>query len=499
LDYKRNDNIGIPEGITSRIQSGRMIENSLPWLVMLAYAVVVWRLAPKRASVAGFFSGGSEKGTPPGLWLLAASAGISWIFTKSITNAAGLAQAFGLSGSIGYATYYLSFLTAGIAIYIIRTRAGDASLPAFLNRKYGAACAGLFIAAIAIRLFNEVWSNTKVAGLYFGTEGSSGYWIAVILVTAFTVFYSWRTGLRGSLLTDGGQMILAAVLLGGVMIFLLPEFSARGLPEFTPAASAAGWTFAGLAFVQVFSYPFHDPVLTDRAFITDPKTMLKGFVLAGIIGGGFIFLFGFIGIYGKLEGLGGNPSLTVPAGFGVVMLLIVNAIMMTSAGSTLDSTFASTAKLSARDWPGATGAPTERQFWTGRRALIVIAVLGNLPLLSIYMGAKAGPAIIAATTISGTMVMGLAPIFLLAFLPGAGRLSFHLAFWPGILFGAALTLEGATGVQIFPAWVDLGTGRYADDFGVNLYGLALCTAGFVTGCLIPRRAKAAFGPEPRTV
>lgn len=78
-------------------------------------------------------------------------------------------------------------------------------------------------------------------------------------------------------------------------------------------------------------------------------------------------------------------------------------------------------------------------------------------------------------------------------------MSFHLAFWPGILFGVGLTLEGATGAAIFPAWVDLGAGRYADDFGVNLYGVILCTAGFVIGCLIPERVKGAFGPEPRTV
>ena len=63
----------------------------------------------------------------------------------------------------------------------------------------------------------------------------------------------------------------------------------RNLPRL---ASVAGWTFAGLAFVQAFSYPIHDPVLTDRAFITDPKTMLKGFFLPGLIGGGFIFLIG---------------------------------------------------------------------------------------------------------------------------------------------------------------------------------------------------------------
>jgi SSS family solute:Na+ symporter len=102
-----------------------------------------------------------------------------------------------------------------------------------------------------------------------------------------------------------------------------------------------------------------------------------------------------------------------------------------------------------------------------------------------------GPAVIAATTISGTMVIGLAPIFLLAFLPGSGPRSFHLAFWPGILFGIGLTIEGAAGVSLFPAWVDVGVGRYADDLGVNIYGLAICTAGFLLGCLFSGRETSA--------
>jgi solute:Na+ symporter, SSS family len=458
-----------------------------PWLVMLAYGLIVWQFAPRRVSLKGFFFGseGEEvKGSAPGLWLLVASAAISWIFAKSIANAASLAQDFGISGSIGYAFYYLSFLVAGVVIYIIRTKGGDKSLPAFLIRKYGGFCAKLFVAAIAIRLFNEVWSNTKVVGLYFGAEGSAGYWIAVAAVTGFTVYYSWRAGLRGSLLTDGGQMILASILLVGILLFVMPEIASRGLPKMPEATSMAGWTFAGLALVQAFSYPFHDPVLTDRGFITSPKVMLKGFILAGFLGGGFIFLFGFVGIFGQLEDLGGNPSLAVPASFGITMLLIVNAIMMTSAGSTLDSTFASTAKLAARDFSGVKGEPTTRQLSIGRRAVIIIAVLGNLPLFSLYLGAEIGPAVIAATTISGTMVMGLAPIFMLAFLPGAGRWSFHLAFWPGIVFGVIMTLEGAMGIQIVPAWIDIGVGKYADDLGVNLWGVGICTLGFLTGCVI---------------
>ena len=79
-----------------------------------------------------------------------------------------------------------------------------------------------------------------------------------------------------------------------------------------------------------------------------------------------------------------------------------------------------------------------------------IALLGNFPLLSIYLGDGVYPAIIAATTISGTMVMGLAPIFPLSFLPSAGPVSFHLAFWPGLAFGVIKTVEAAAGTPIFP-------------------------------------------------
>jgi len=178
----------------------------------------------------------------------------------------------------------------------------------------------------------------------------------------------------------------------------------------------------------------------------------------------------------------------VPASLGLPMLLIFNAIMLTSAGSTLDSTFASTAKLTALDWPNRGGTPEARQRRLGRNALIVIAVVGNLPLLTVYLGDGAGPAIIAATTISGTMVMGLAPIFLLAFIPSAGAASFHLAFWPGLLFGVLKTIEAATGSQIFPDWINIGGGKYADDLGVNVYGLMVCTAGYLAGAVLFRRA-----------
>lgn len=474
-----------------------MIAHTLTWVLLAGYGGVLFYLVrqttPQKVSAPEFFEGQSSQGEAPGLWLLVASAAISWIFAKSIDNAASLGQAFGLLGGIGYAIYYLSFFTAAIALYFLRTRGGFRSIPEFLVSKYGKVCSRLFLLAIAIRLLNEVWSNTKVFSLYFGPEGSGGYWIAAAVVTLFTVYYTLLGGLRSSLLTDGAQMVLAAVLLVAILVTLGPGLVQTGLPVVDSDTRLAGLTFCGLAFVQIFSYPFHDPVMTDRAFITGPRTMVKGFLWAGVISGGFILLFSSVGLYARAFGVEGTPSLAVPALFGLPMLLIFNAIMLTSAGSTLDSTFSSVAKVGARDWFHRKGAPTEGQALLGRWWIIAIALLGNLPLLSIYMGDRVGPAIILATTISGTMVMGLAPIFLLAFLPRAGALSFHLAFWPGLLFGVLRVAENVMGAPIFPDWISLGSGRYAIDLGVNVYGLLLCTAGYIVGATILGRKREKLG------
>ncbi|MGF1512330.1 MAG: Na+/proline symporter [Elainellaceae cyanobacterium] len=467
-----------------------MLTTTLTWTLLAGYGFFIYRVVqrttPNKASALAFFQGraGEQR---PGLWLLVSSAAISWIFAKSIDNAASLAYAFGIAGGIGYAIYYLSFVTAAGAIYFIRTRGGYRSLPEFLVARYGPLCAKLFLVAIAVRLLNEVWSNTKVFSLYFGAEGSAGYWLAAALVTLFTVYYSLLGGLRSSLLTDGAQMLLAAVLLVIILVSIGPGLVNEGLPAVDPPTRWAGLTFCGLAFVQIFSYPFHDPVLTDRGFITSPRRMVRGFVLAGLVSGGFILLFSAVGLYALRFGLEGRPTLVVPALFGLPMLLVFNSIMLTSAGSTLDSTFSSVAKLAGRDWANRQGSPTESQATVGRWAMVAIAVLGNLPLLSIYLGDRLGPAIISATTISGTMVMGLAPIFLLAFLRG-GTLSFHLAFWPGLLFGVLRVVENAAQVAIFPAWISLGAGKYAEDFGVNVYGLLLCCLGYLVGAwLMPAR------------
>jgi hypothetical protein len=51
----------------------------------------------------------------------------------------------------------------------------------------------------------------------------------------------------------------------------------------------------------------------------------------------------------------------------------------------------------------------------------------------------------------------------------------------GLANGILRAVEGTTGTPIFPVSLQLGAGRYAVDLGVNLYGPALCTAGYLLG------------------
>jgi hypothetical protein len=109
----------------------------------------------------------------------------------------------------------------------------------------------------------------------------------------------------------------------------------------------------------------------------------------------------------------------------------------------------------------------------GSLTMVAFALLGNLPMI-------AGTDILKATTISGTMVIGLAPIFLFSGRVRYSPLSFHLAFWTGIGLGVFELLH-----LIPPGWA-IGGGKYALLLGVNLYGLALCTLGFFLPLWLPR-------------
>ena len=448
------------------------------WGFLLLYGVLMYALSPRAVTLGGFFQGEDAQGRSAAPWLLTSSIFISWIFAKSVTNAANLGASYGLVGGLAYATYWLSIPLAGLVIFRLRRRFGATGLVSFLTTHYGRAAALAFTAAILIRLFNEVWSNTAVVGGYYGDSGSAAFIGAALLFTAVTLAYSLRGGLRSSILTDAAQAAIFLIALLWVLGLVLPRHSLSELGSTSHWTLNAGVDLLLVAGLQLFSYPFHDPVLTDRGFISEEKTMLRSFVLAGILGFLAILAFSLIGVHATLSGIAASDN--VPAALaksmGVVALLVMTVVMVSAAGSTLDSTFSSLAKLAGRELPALAGRDLgQKAIGVGVAAMVMFAVLGNLPML-------AGTDILKATTISGTMVIGLAPVFVLHGVVRPTRLGFHLSFWTGLGLGTALVLG-----WIPPGWA-IGDGKYALLLGTNLYGLGLCVLGYLLpGWLAARR------------
>jgi len=439
------------------------------WGFLILYGTVMYVISPRARTVSGFFAGADSAGRPASAWALTCSIFISWIFAKSVTNAANLGASFGVVGGLAYATYWLSIPIAGIVIYWLRTRHGATGLVPFLISKYGRLAALGFTLAILIRLYNEVWSNTAVVGAYYGEAGTWTFIGAALLFTAATLVYSLKGGLRSSIFTDIIQAVLFVGVLAIVLFVILPKHGASTLLSVGEFRLEAGLDLVFVALLQVLSYPFHDPVLTDRGFITEEKRMLRAMIIAGTLGFVCIFAFSLVGVHARIEGLplGDNMPGAVALAFGTAPYVLMTVIMVMAAGSTLDSTFSSIAKSVGQEVPLLAGrAPGARAVTVGMWAMVAIAVLGNLPMI-------AGTDILKATTLSGTMVMGLAPVFLLSPLVRHSPWSFHLAFWPGVTLGVLLAL-GA----IPSAWA-IGTGKYALLLGTNLYGLAICIAGFL--------------------
>ena len=478
-----------------------------PWLALVGYAVVVYLVAPRAEGHRGFLWARAKDGGTPSTALLTASVLVTWIFAKSITNAANLGEKYGLVGGLAYAAWYLSIPAAGLLILRIR-RAGHEGLVPFLTARFGPAAAFAFSGAILIRLFNEVWSNAGVVASYFGPKGSLAFYAGAFAFTASVLAYVVRGGLRASIFTDRLQLGLMVLLLGWVLFLVVPGHRPTELASTSHFTLAGGVDLLLVALLQVTSYPFHDPVLTDRAFVTPPRRMLTAYLAAGALGGLAIVLYSLIGVHARLAGLSGasDAPVRVAMALGVGSLAVVSVLMVNSAGACLDSAFSAVARHVSVDLAGEGGAHPSRfrglvaplrrlaagdkGLTLGRWTMIAFAVLGNLPL---FFGAD----LLKATTISGTMVLGLAPPFLLWSLHRPAPAAFHLSFLTGLAVGVA----GVVGA--WPAALALGSGANAALLGQNVFGLGACFVAYAVGLALEaarvRSAEAAAYFEPIAV
>jgi len=365
-------------------------------------AVISVMLTPKANNDGAFFKGLSPHGEQPGLLLLVFSQVTTWIFARSLLNAAILGFYYGIWGTLAYAAYYLSFLTGAKIIDSVRFQHGFNSIQEFLSDRFGSWGTRCYNFVIGIRLISEVFANILVIGILFGVAGSTSYTMAVALFAVVTLIYSMLGGLHASLRTDLFQMILfMIVLLVLTVLAINGDNMALSDLMFKPFdISDPGPILMLVALLQVWSYPMHDPVMMDRGFLADRETTRKSFLHAAWISVLCITLFGLFGVLAGANTLTGETmNATLMRILGETPMLLFNITLVISAMSTLDSTLSSSSKLVAVDMRWISPSITN-----GRITMAAFMLLG---LLCVFLGNKD---LFSAVAVSGTASMYLAPV-----------------------------------------------------------------------------------------
>ncbi|MBE9475993.1 MAG: sodium:proline symporter [Proteobacteria bacterium] len=414
-----------------------------------AVTVISLVISPRKISVKGFFDGTSGKGVQPSLWMLVLSQVTTWIFARSLMNAAILGYFYGFAGTLAYTAYYLSFLTGMYIVGQMRSR-GARSVQDWLGDNFGRVGHVAYNIIVALRLLSEVFANLIVVGLIFSAAFPELAWAkagAIIALAVVGLTYSALGGLRASLRTDVMQMIIflvVFVLALGVMIFgegfsFGAIFTASGVHE---QASRPGWILVAVAFLQVFSYPAHDPVMMDRGFIADEVTTRKSFLHAFWLSSVCIFGFGMFGIQAGIIGAAYENQLlgTWQVMFGPTVYFLIAASLLVSAMSTLDSALASAARLVIDEFKAA-----PRTVMSGRIAMFGFMAAGALLTL---WGNKT---LFDAVAVSGTASMFLTPVLVLAFVFNrvVPLWSFLVAYGAAVSGAVAYMYRGTEFVKLF--------------------------------------------------
>lgn len=443
-------------------------------------------LSGRRSTLAGFYDGRDETGRAPALWTLVLSQVTTWIFARSLLNAAILGFFYGTPGLLAYTTYYVSFLTGWLFVDGIRFRAGAGSIHEYLRGKFGRTGAVCYNIVIGLRLLSEVFANLLVVGLIFDgllPDTNAGTY-AIVALAVLGLGYSAMGGLRASLRTDVLQMIvfLAALIFAFVALVSLDGFSVSAVLSAPGVAGPVpGWVLLAVAALQVFSYPAHDPVMTDRGFLADRAVTRRSFLHAFWISVLCIFGFGLMGVHAGLVAASGETMQHVWARlFDPVVLLSLNTVLVVSALSTLDSTLSSAARLAIRDMGLAA-----QTLVNGRFAMALFMLGGVLIMLANVKD------LYAATAVSGTASLFLVPVLFFVILGNARNVPTwsYLTGFIAALSGAALYffVEGkaAWAISLFG-----DAHKYTALLWICITVLIVGNAAFAAGLALRSRASA---------
>ena len=359
-------------------------------------------LAPIAKTTNSFFSGFSTNGKAPSLLTLTFSQVTTWIFARSLMNAAILGFYYGIWGTLAYATYYLSFVTGWKIVDQIRFKLGYESIQAFLYDRFGKVGTNCYNSVIAVRLVSEVFANLLVIGILFGSIGSNAYVFSIIGFSLATLLYSMLGGLHASLKTDVAQMSIFILVLAMLLVIVITsgQFSLADLSYIEFNIDQPGPILMIVALLQIWSYPMHDPVMMDRGFLCDRETTRRSFLHATWISITCIVAFGCLGVLAGANAID-NESMNIALMrlLGEWPMLLFSTTLIISAMSTLDSTLSSASKLVVVDIKIVSANVTN-----GRFIMLIFMLLG---LACVFFGNQD---LFSAVAVSGTASLFLAPV-----------------------------------------------------------------------------------------
>ena len=281
-----------------------------------------------------------------------------------------------------------------------------------------------------------MFANLLVVGLIFAAalpEVGLAREASILLVAGLGLAYSAWGGLSAALRTDVLQMLVFLVVFTAAFVALItsPGFD-LGAVLTSQGASGAwnGQVLLLVAFLQVFSYPIHDPVMMDRGFLADRATTRASFLHAFWISFLCILGFGFFGIEAALQGaeyeaelLGTWAQMFPPWVFTALMVSL-----LVSALSTLDSALASSARLMVDELGLAS-----RTLSGGRMAMVGFMAAGAA--LTLW----GNQSLFDAVAVSGTASLFLTPVMVAGLVLGL-----RVPIWAYVISFAA-AMAGAFG------------------------------------------------------
>ncbi len=405
-------------------------------ILIIVISLASFLFVKRNSDINGFYVGLMDGNKEPSLLVITFSQVTSWIFSRSLLTAAILAYYYGLPGALAYTIYYFSFLTGGYFVLSLRKKFNVNSIIEFFVKEYGTAGKLTFSFLIIIRLISEIFANLIVIGLIFGQEGSIEYNLSIFLIMMLAFSYSFLGGFRNSIKTDFFQMIIFLLLLLFLVVgifFTNITIDINLISSKINDFSNPGYALIGVAFLQIWSYPLHDPVMMDRGFVCSYNKTKKSFFLAFLLSSLCIFIFSLLGVFLADKALDGISFIeAIKINFDNSLSYIIFLLLIVSAISTLDSTLSSASKLVVSDL-----SLLPKTIFNGRVVMFSFTVLG---LMFIFFNTKD---LYTAVAVSGTAATFLTTTFILRIILNISisRTSLVLSFIFSILGSIIYFLE----------------------------------------------------------